>query len=598
MRSSVPLGPVVRVLDGLVHPNVANDRREFARHRAFILTGLTSGVLALSVLPLALALVGPITLPLILVAAWLAAQIPVAMLLSRSGSLAGAHLASALLFAAFIGGVAALTGGTHSFAIVWLAIAPLEAALSGSRKVIAVVALAAATIIVLLGLAPFAAVPQFSFAQGGAPGFGLEGISSVAALAYAGLLALRVDWDQRQGRALLDEGEAKYRLLAENVHDVITLHEPDGSVLFVSPSVEAALGLSRVKMLGRGLFQRVHVADRPAFLKAISDACGFAAPSTIEFRVQRGGGNSERPEYSWLEMNARCVEEKVPGIGGAVVAVLRDISERKIQDAALAEARELAEAASAAKTRFLANVSHELRTPLNAIIGFSDLLRHSPHLMQDQAKSLEYIDLIHDSGRHLLQVVNDILDMSKIETGNFELSVEPFDVGHCVESCRKMMAGAADKAGIALLSDISPSLGEFPADRRACKQIILNLLSNAVKFTHKDGRVLVSARLEREDLVIRVEDSGIGIAESDLKRLGMPFFQVNGGYNRSHEGTGLGLSVVKGLAELHGGKVTFDSRLGKGTAVTIRLPRPAGHTPAAAHAATSAMGAIPARRIA
>ncbi len=579
LRVSEYLAPVSRLLDALVHPEVAIDRREFGRHRAFILANLAGGLMALALLPLALALLGPITLPLILVAAWLIGQLPIAMYLSRSGSFAGAHLASALLFSAFIGALAALTGGVHSFALVWLAIAPLEAALSGQRKVIVIAASASMAIVVALALAGSQALPQFVLPEGRLGADMPLVVSTISALIYAVILALRVDWDHRHGRALLDEREAKYRLVAENVTDVITLHGFDGEVLFSTPSIQAVLGISRASAAGGGLFQRVHVADRPAYLKAISDARSQGAHSSIEFRFRRGGVNDGRPDYIWLEMNARVVEQAIPGVvgangGGEIVAVLRDVSDRKAHEIALGEARVLAEAASDAKTRFLANVSHELRTPLNAIIGFSDLLRHSPNLMQHPEKGLEYIDLIHDSGRHLLQVVNDILDMSKIETGNFDLFVEFFDVTQCVESCCRMIQGEADKRGVALVSDLPPAFGEFPADRRACKQIVLNLLSNAVKFSESGGQVAVSIRLERDDLVIRVRDSGIGIAEADVKRLGMPFFQANAGYNRSHEGTGLGLSVVKGLAELHGGKVLFDSRLGKGTTVTVRLPRP------------------------
>lgn len=579
LRVSEYLAPVSRLLDALVHPEVATNRREFGRHRAFILANLSGGVTALALLPLALALLGPITLPLILVAAWLIGQLPIAMYLSRSGSFAGAHLASALLFSAFIGTLSALTGGVHSFALVWLAIAPLEAALSGRRKVIVIAATASVAIVIALAVAGSQALPQFTLPLG-APGGDMPlVVSTVAALIYAVVLALRIDWDHRHGLALLDEREAKYRLVAENVTDVITLHRWDGEVLFTTPSIQAVLGISRASAAGGGLFQRVHVADRPAYLKAISDARNQGTPSTIEFRFRRGGSDEGRPDYIWLEMNARIVDQALPGVaadcnGGQIVAVLRDVSDRKANEIALGEARVQAEAASDAKTRFLANVSHELRTPLNAIIGFSDLLRHSPGLMQNTGKGMEYIDLIHDSGRHLLQVVNDILDMSKIETGNFDLFVEPFDVSQCVESCRRMIEGEAGKRGVVLVADLPSALGEFPADRRACKQIVLNLLSNAVKFSEKGGEVCVSARLERDDLVIRVRDTGIGIAEADVKMLGMPFFQANAGYNRSHEGTGLGLSVVKGLAELHGGTVLFDSRLGAGTTVTVRLPRP------------------------
>ncbi|NRG19415.1 PAS domain-containing sensor histidine kinase [Rhizobiales bacterium] len=596
LRVTEILRPANRVIDTLVHPDAAGDRREFERHRAFILANLAGGIAALVLLPLTLALFGPITLPVTLALAWLIAQIPVAMFLSRSGSIATAHLASALLFAAFIGAMAALTGGIESFALLWLAIAPLEAALSGSRKVIGIVAGVSAGIVAGLAMIDPAGLPRFAFPGTEISQAALEAVAGAAALAYAGVLALRIDWDNRRGRMLLHEREAKYWLVAENVTDVISLHTADGAVQFVSPSVQSVVGVARREVMGKGLFSRVHVADRPAFLKAISDAARSGERARIEFRVRRGSPASAdgHCEYLWLEMNARSVDRAVPGVEGDVVAVCRDISDRKANEAMLAEAREEAEAASAAKTRFLANVSHELRTPLNAIIGFSDLLRNSPHLMQNAEKSGEYIDLIHDSGRHLLQVVNDILDMSKIETGNFDLVVEPFDLPETMEACVRMMRGEADRKEIELVSDVPKSLQEFSADKRACKQILLNLLSNAVKFSDAGSTVVVTARRERDHLVMRVRDRGIGIARDDLERLGMPFFQANSGYDRAHEGTGLGLSVVKGLAELHGGAVEFDSRLGKGTTVSVRLP----WYEAEDEAATPGERPAPARKIA
>jgi cell cycle sensor histidine kinase DivJ len=216
-------------------------------------------------------------------------------------------------------------------------------------------------------------------------------------------------------------------------------------------------------------------------------------------------------------------------------------------------------------------VSHELRTPLNAIIGFSDMLGNET-LVLDPARKDEYARLINESGRHLLSVVNGILDMSKMESGNFEITPEPFAPAQAVASCCDLLALKAQEAGVALKTRIAPGLPEVMADRRAFNQILINLVSNAVKFTPAGGRVTVAASREGEMLAVSVQDTGVGIAEDDMPRLGEAFFQARASYDRRHDGTGLGLSIVKGLVRLHGGDMDIASRLGEGTRVTVRLP--------------------------
>jgi two-component system, cell cycle sensor histidine kinase DivJ len=254
-----------------------------------------------------------------------------------------------------------------------------------------------------------------------------------------------------------------------------------------------------------------------------------------------------------------------------VVAVLRDVSERKAQERAIEIVRAESERANAAKSRFLATMSHELRTPLNAIIGFSEMLTNGSLTFAPERK-LEYAHLINDSGRHLLSVVNGILDMSKMETGNFEITPEPFAPAQVVASCCDLLALKAQESGVALTTRIAPGLPEIVADRRAFNQIMINLVSNAIKFTPRDGRVTVSAHSEGSDLVAVVEDTGVGIGAEDLPRLGEAFFQARGSYDRRHDGTGLGLSIVKGLVRLHDGEVDIRSRVGEGTRVSVRLP--------------------------
>jgi cell cycle sensor histidine kinase DivJ len=258
--------------------------------------------------------------------------------------------------------------------------------------------------------------------------------------------------------------------------------------------------------------------------------------------------------------------------GREVVAVMREVTERKAQERELEQARAEAERANSAKGRFLAVMSHELRTPLNAIIGFSDMLINERELALAGDRRREYARLINDSGNHLLSVVNDILAMSKLETGEFEIRPEPFALASVVASCCELLALKAQEAGIRLASEVDSGLPEINADKRALKQILINLLSNALKFTDRGGRVAVGAKREGGSVLIWVEDNGIGIREDDLPRVGDAFFQAGDSYDRRHDGTGLGLSIVKGLVGLHGGDVSIASRVGAGTRVAVRLP--------------------------
>jgi cell cycle sensor histidine kinase DivJ len=217
-------------------------------------------------------------------------------------------------------------------------------------------------------------------------------------------------------------------------------------------------------------------------------------------------------------------------------------------------------------------MSHELRTPLNAVIGFSEILNRELFGTMGEQRYRDYARLIHESGEHLLNVVNDILDMSKIEAGKFKIVKEPFDVAPLVNSCTDIMRHAAEKKGITLSTEVPSDLPELVADKRACKQMLLNVISNAIKFTETGGWVRIFARVDKDMAVLTVADNGIGISENDLPKLGKPFVQADTSYNRSYEGAGLGLSVVKGLARLHGGRFEIESKLGHGTTAAIVLP--------------------------
>lgn len=229
-----------------------------------------------------------------------------------------------------------------------------------------------------------------------------------------------------------------------------------------------------------------------------------------------------------------------------------------------------AESLAMARSRFLANMSHELRTPLNAIMGFSDIMR-ARMFGALPTKYGDYAELIHESGRHLMDLINDVLDMSKIEAERFQLNLETFDAREPVNAALRLMRLQADDVGVQLRGRLPAHAVTVEADRRAVKQIVLNLVSNALKFTPKGGLVAVSADGAAGALEIVVADTGVGIADEDVVRLGKPFEQA-GDAGSQALGSGLGLSLVKAFAQLHGGDMSIESRLGEGTAVTVRLP--------------------------
>ena len=237
----------------------------------------------------------------------------------------------------------------------------------------------------------------------------------------------------------------------------------------------------------------------------------------------------------------------------------------------------MADQANVWKDRFLANVSHELRTPLNAIIGFSEILSTESIAPSEPEKCREYALIIKESGEHLLSVVNSILDISKIEAGSFDIVPEEFEVAALIDTCVGMLHLRAAKSEINLACEIDPKVHGVVADKRAFKQIVINLLSNAIKFTPARGDVEVGLKPEGNSLVLWVRDTGIGIAESELDKIGDPFFQAIASYDRPYEGTGLGLSVVRGLVGLHGGSIQIESGLGAGTCITVKLPLDCRH---------------------
>lgn len=368
------------------------------------------------------------------------------------------------------------------------------------------------------------------------------------------------------------------QILADIIGDVVLRYDASGAVISVSDSARAQFGLEPQDLLGTGLFDRVHVSDRVAYMQAIDECGSRDATVTVTLRL-RSASNADAmgtyPEsvFSWAEMRLhRLPKGAMDGDEAALVGVARNVTEAKTIESKLEAARAQAESASSWKDRLLANVSHELRTPLNAIIGFSEMLCRTDLAPGGGAKQREYAGIINTSAEHLLSVVNLILDMSKIDAGRFEISPEPFELAPLIAACCDMLRLKAEAGGITLVRAPLNCASEIVADKRAFRQVLINLLSNAVKFTPRGGQVVIGADMSGEMIHLSILDTGIGIAEDHLPRLGDPFFQARASYDRLYEGTGLGLSLVRGLVSLLGGSLLVESAAEVGTRVTVRLP--------------------------
>jgi PAS domain S-box-containing protein len=372
--------------------------------------------------------------------------------------------------------------------------------------------------------------------------------------------------DKAEAQEAVRASEEAYRFLAEESSDIIARHSASGQFQFVSPAVKRILGYEPASYMGASPWERTHPEDLEAVNAALNIARRTGEPVTYSFRARHKDGH-----FVWLESTARfIVEGPNKQIKGAI-SVSRDITERKRAEDELRRQREQAEAASQTKTRFLANMSHELRTPLNAIIGFSDILNKELFGPLGNERYLDYAQLINESGALLLDLINDLLDMSKIEAGKFELKYEDTAACELSDACVRIVSRRAEEKGLTINVARMPERFLFQADQRAMKQIVLNLLTNAVKFTSK-GEINLTLAHENGQVKIVVQDSGIGIPAHILPRLGQPFEQANTEASRQQNGSGLGLALVKSLARLHGGEIILESVEGQGTTVTVVIP--------------------------
>lgn len=349
----------------------------------------------------------------------------------------------------------------------------------------------------------------------------------------------------------------------EELLDLVTIRmSPDGEVLTASDQSARLIGVQPSLLTGDGFFERIHLGDRITYLSALADVREGRDRASLELRLRvLQDGDISYPLFS-AEIFA----------GDPVTLALRRLAEVELLKRELAAAREETAKVEIASSRFLANVSHELRTPLNAIVGFSDMLAHEMAGPFTDQRQRDYSGLIRDAGCHLLDVVNSILDASKIEAGAYPIRPESVRFGDIAASSHAMLALLADRKRLTFSNEVGDAAGELICDRRAVQQVLINLLSNAIKFTPEGGSVSLSARRFGRRLVIDVADSGIGIADRDLERLGRPFEQIENDYTRRCEGTGLGLSIASALVKLHDGTLSIASSPGDGTIVTVTLP--------------------------
>ena len=333
------------------------------------------------------------------------------------------------------------------------------------------------------------------------------------------------------------------------------------------------------KLLGRNRDELSGLTDYdvvpPAQAALFQDIDRKVLASGAPFESEEALTSTDGAEY-WLFTRKSFFE--VQGGGRYVVGVISDITDRKRIEKDLVAAKVQAEDANRAKSQFLANMSHELRTPLNAVIGFSEVIKNELLGAINEPRYRDYADDIHRSGVHLLQLINDILDMTKVEAGKYELREDVCDVAKVVGDAVGLVSNLAIQNELNLHSAVPPDLPFLFADERCVRQIVLNFLSNAVKFTPKGGRVEVSARLEFDDtIVISVTDTGIGMAKDDIPHALSPFRQLESSLGRKYEGTGLGLPLVKSLLDLHQAGLHVEFRRRGGDHGQRALPRATHH---------------------
>ncbi|MEO0636573.1 MAG: HAMP domain-containing sensor histidine kinase [Pseudomonadota bacterium] len=523
-----------RRLDAAVHSSLTSSPSDRAGHRRFIGICLALSIVPLAALPIvAASLEGFDGSHLLAFVSMAVFSLP-AWTLSNTGSVGLAHR---LRLLATMGASAAIV---TAFPATWLAclVGLLWAGWSILLKDRTYWALAAAAAVAaaIVGHLVFLGTPEVTQP------------SLMAGLA----LVMMIAWGRRGSEMAVDGGSEGQVSLGS-----ILKLDRSSRVLECDGPICADLDL---KSDHQGFVHRVHVADRVELLACLDRAAN--GDEAEEIRIRLSGAS-----HGWHPVRLLM---KRSGDGHVDVLLTCDAEATRLRGEIERLTTEL-ESANASKTRFIATMSHELRTPLNAILGFSDLLRQSVAGPVSERQT-EYLNDIHGAGEHLLSLVNDILDASKIEAGYYQLACDEFELEPVLATVCSLVECSRNGSGVTIRKDVQPGLHSIFADQKAFKQIVINLLSNAAKFSHQGGEVALSLERHHKGVLLTITDQGVGMSEDDLAAACEPFVQAQNGHARHAEGTGLGLAIVKGFVELHGGRLMMSSALGHGTTVKVLLP--------------------------
>jgi len=360
----------------------------------------------------------------------------------------------------------------------------------------------------------------------------------------------------------LQQSEHRYKTLLETATDAFFLHDLEGNFLDVNQQACRDLGYTQEALLQMSISD-IKVDYDPKEFPQLWVNLKRTENIQIESLYRRKDGTTFPVEVSLGIIQVG--NEKL------FSTLVRDVTERKQYEAALLAAKKAAEFSNRSKTEFLANMSHELRTPLNGIIGFSQIMENQMFGEMGNERYVEYAHDIHGAGRHLLDIINDIMDISRIESGDIEFNATQINLRDTVEICVRMLEDRAQIARTPISVEISPDIPEIMADETRLKQIFLNLLFNSVKFTHA-GKITVSAKREEDSIIVQVTDTGEGIPKEDIHLVLKPFGQSRHSSRIAHEGVGLGLHLAKTFMEMHGGKLKLQSEVAKGTTVSLYFP--------------------------